>query len=50
MLSEMTGEQLGEWMAFYIAEKQLHDEEQERRALEREALAGAEEMHGRMRQ
>jgi hypothetical protein len=47
MLARMSSAQFGRWMAFYQAEFEIHKEENERAALEREALAGVDEMRGR---
>lgn len=44
MLKEMSSAQFGRWMAFYFAESQIQKEADEQTALEREALAGNEEI------
>lgn len=50
MLASMSSAQFGRWQAFYHAEREVRREAAEQAALEREALAGVEEMRGHGRE
>ena len=47
MLRSMSSTQFARWMAFYHAESEIRREAAETAALEREALAGVDEMRER---